>query len=132
MAALYQGYRTLAMEPDELITSIHLPLAHPDDITHFRKVGTRLAQAISKVVLAVRLRRAAGLVSEARVAFGSVAAMPIRCPAVESALVGGPVDPGVAGRIGRDISPIDDIRSTAQYRMAVAERTLRSALAGMR
>jgi xanthine dehydrogenase iron-sulfur cluster and FAD-binding subunit A len=94
-------------------------------------VGTRLAQSISKVILAVRLRVDGEMVVEARVALGSVAPIPMRAPSVESALVGGVIDPKAADRVSRDITPIDDIRSTQAYRMAVATRTLRSCLESM-
>tara|TARA_B100001250_G_scaffold405953_1_gene424239 strand:+ start:41 stop:442 length:402 start_codon:yes stop_codon:yes gene_type:complete len=132
MAALYTGYRSLAMEADELITWIHLPPRHPNDRTHFRKVGTRQALAISKVILAVRLRVDEGVVVEARVAVGSVGPCPMRSPAVETALVGHSIDPNMADRISRDITPIDDVRSTAAYRMAVSKRVLRSCLRGLK
>ena len=63
--------------------------------------------------------------AEARVALGSVAATPVRCPTVEATLVGKPVDPAAADALDADISPIDDVRSTASYRMSVARRILR-------
>jgi CO/xanthine dehydrogenase FAD-binding subunit len=125
---LYRGYRQLAMEPDELITWVHLPPAHDQDRTHFRKVGTRLAQAISKVVMAIRIRVDNQIVTEARVAMGSVAPIPLRCTHVEEALVGGPVDAAVSNVLSRDIAPIDDIRSTEAYRNGTAQRILASAL----
>lgn len=126
MADLYTGYRALSLKPDELITAIHLPLRHAGDRQHFRKVGTRMAQSISKVMLGARVRIEGGVVSQARIAFGSVAATPIRVPAVEAALVGKPVDPAAADRL--QIKPIDDIRSTAAYRNSVARRILRRIL----
>ena len=64
MSSLYTGYRTLAMKPDELITRVAIPRPHDHDVTHYRKVGTRLAQAISKVVLGGRLRIENGVVTE--------------------------------------------------------------------
>lgn len=124
-SSMFTGYRTLAMAPDELITRVSIPRPHDADHTHYRKVGTRLAQAISKVVLGGRLRVEGGVVTEARVAFGSVAATPVRCPTVEAALTGAPVDPAAVDQLGADISPIDDVRSTATYRMSVARRILR-------
>ncbi len=131
MAELYTGYRALALEPDELVTEVRLPAPNPADLTHYRKVGTRLAQAISKVVLGGRLRVEGGVVTEARIAFGSVAATPIRCAATEAALVGKPVDPTAADVVLRDITPIDDVRSTADYRRSVARNILRSWLASL-
>jgi CO/xanthine dehydrogenase FAD-binding subunit len=126
MAFLYKGYRQLNMEPDEIVVGVLLPEPHAGDQTHYRKVGTRLAQAISKVVMGARVRIVDGVVTEARVAFGSVAPTPIRCPTVEEALVGRPVDPQVARLVAEDIVPIDDIRSTGSYRSQVAANVLKS------
>jgi CO/xanthine dehydrogenase FAD-binding subunit len=123
---LFTGYRQIDMAPDELVTAIFLPHLHAVDQVHYRKVGTRLAQAISKVVLGARVRLEGGVVTEARVAFGSVAATPVRCPQVEAALVGRGVDPEVVRVLAEDITPIDDIRSTAEYRLRVAANVLRS------
>ncbi|MFN3197206.1 MAG: FAD binding domain-containing protein [Bradymonadia bacterium] len=131
MAELYVGYRTLAIEADELLTAIWLPARHVADHTHFRKVGTRLAQAISKVMFGGRARIEGGIVTEARVAFGSVAATTVRCSAVEAALVGKAPDAAAADLLRNDITPIDDVRSTADYRMAVATRTLRAWLSSL-
>ncbi|MCA9537430.1 MAG: xanthine dehydrogenase family protein subunit M [Myxococcales bacterium] len=128
---LYTGYRKLALAPDELITAVHLPTPHAADHTHFRKVGTRLAQAISKVILGGRLRIEGGVVTDARVAFGSVAPVPVRARAVEKALLGKPVDVAAADAVSADIQPIDDVRSTAEYRLSVARRVLRSWLASL-
>lgn len=128
MDDLYTGYRRLSVAPDELIVAVHLPLRHAGDRQHYRKVGTRMAQSISKVVLGARIRVEEGVVTEARIAFGSVAAVPLRAKAVEAALVGKPVDPAAADQVFADISPIDDIRSTADYRNAVARRVLRRIL----
>ncbi|MFN7145655.1 MAG: FAD binding domain-containing protein, partial [Myxococcota bacterium] len=119
-ADFFLGYRKTALAPDELLTRVHLPARDERDLLHYRKVGTRLAQAISKVVLAGRLRVEEGVVTEARVAFGSVAPTPIRARHVESALVGRPVDRAAADAVADDIAPIDDIRSTAEYRRRVA------------
>ena len=124
MAYLYSGYRQMNIEPDELVVGICLPESHSCDVTYYRKVGTRLAQAISKVVMGARVRLQDGLVTEARVAFGSLGPTPLRCSAVEEAMVGKPVDPQVARLVAEDIQPIDDIRSTAEYRTRVANRIL--------
>ena len=125
---MWLAYRTTALKADELITRVWVPLPDQADKMHFRKIGTRQAQAISKVVLAARLRIESGLVSEARVALGSVMPTPVRAPSVERALIGKPVDVNAANQLDRDIHPIDDVRSTATYRLMVARRTLRSFL----
>jgi CO/xanthine dehydrogenase FAD-binding subunit len=121
----WTGYRTVNLRPDELVIAVHITPDHSDHI-HYRKVGTRLAQAISKVVLAGRLRVEDGIVTQARVALGSVAPVPKRLPQVEAALQGGPIDPAAADHVAADIAPIDDIRSTASYRSTVATRVVRS------
>ena len=98
----------------------------------FRKVGTRRAQAISVVVMAVAWRwgedDARGTWRDVRVALGSVAPMPIRARATEAALEGAPPTAEVAAvaaaTLAAEIAPIDDVRSTAVYRRAVAGRVL--------
>jgi CO/xanthine dehydrogenase FAD-binding subunit len=106
----YTGYRRTVRRPDELIVRIELDV--PRGRQQFRKVGTRAAQAISKVVMA-----AIG----PRVAFGSVAPTVIRARSLEAWLAGGGRDPDEARRmVERDLRPIDDVRSTAEYRRRVA------------
>lgn len=134
MEKLYTGYRTLSTQPDELITRVFVPAISSNDRVHFRKVGTRLAQAISKVILGGRLRIEWGLVSQARLAFGSVAAVPLRVHGAEAAMVGLPVREGIPRALKAletDIKPIDDVRSTAEYRRKVAAGVLRAWLETM-
>ena len=120
----WTGYRQNALQPNELLIAVHIaPKA--DDLLHFRKVGTRMAQAISKVVLGGRVRLEGGEIVEARVALGSVAATPVRLLSVEAALVAG-AGLDAADDVMKDITPIDDIRSTSTYRMSVAKRIVRS------
>jgi xanthine dehydrogenase small subunit len=93
----------------------------------FRKVGTRRAQSISKVVMAVAWQ-GDGPWREVRVALGSVAATPIRAAATEAALDGRAPNPETADRaaeiLAGELTPIDDVRSTAEYRRLVAARVL--------
>lgn len=131
LAAFYRGYKRVDLAGDELIVAVWLPKRDANDRVHFRKVGTRMAQSISKVVLGARVRIEGGVVTEARIGWGSVAATPVRSRAVEAALVGRAVDPGAAAKVRDDITPIDDVRSTAGYRLAVAERVLRRWLASI-
>ena len=125
----FMGYRKTALAADELILRIRLPLPAGRDL-RFRKVGTRRAQAISKVVMAAAWRDhgAASGWSDVRVALGSVAATPIRARATEAALEGQRPTPEVADRaaeaLAAEIQPIDDVRSTADYRRLVAARIL--------
>jgi xanthine dehydrogenase small subunit len=126
----FTGYRQTALAPDELILHVEIPLPTGRHV-RFRKVGTRRAQAISKVVMALAWREprtsSAGW-SEVRIALGSVAPTPIRAAATERVLEGAGPTPEVADRaaetLAAELSPIDDIRSTADYRRVVAARVL--------
>ncbi len=129
-AAFFTGYRRTALAADELLVAVRFPLPAGREV-RYRKVGTRRAQAISKVVLAVSWRRAdaSGAWSDVRVAYGSVAPVPIRAPRAEAVLEGAVPSPDLAGRAAAaaeaDVRPIDDVRSTAEYRRAVSGRILR-------
>lgn len=113
----YTGYRKTVVQPDELITAVEIqPI---DGAQWFRKVGTRAAQAISKVVMAaVRAKRP-------RIAFGSVGPTVVRVPATEAALEAGVSIDEAVRVLENEIRPIDDVRSTAEYRRTVAGNLLR-------
>lgn len=130
---LYRGYRDLALEPDELITAVTVPFPPARSLAFFRKVGTRRAQSISKVVLCGLLRVArGGAVDLARIALGSVAPVPLRARRAEQALLGTKPSATAAtaarAALMEDIAPIDDIRSDAAYRRAVAGNMLEQLL----
>ena len=114
------GYRQTALREGEIITRIRLPTPPLGSRQAFRKIGTRQAQAISKVVAAVLLDVKEGRVAEYRLAAGSVAAVPIRLSEVEEAIIGREADAETAEFAGRSaaaaVDPIDDVRSTAEYR----------------
>jgi CO/xanthine dehydrogenase FAD-binding subunit len=115
------GYRKTQLAPDELIVAAHLPATTAK--LAWRKVGTRRAQSISKVMGASAIELRDGVVTEARVALGAVADRPIRVRAVEDAVRGlRPRDAADAARaaLRSAIAPIDDIRSTSAYRREVA------------
>jgi CO/xanthine dehydrogenase FAD-binding subunit len=124
----FVDYRKTALAADELILQVRFPLP-PGRQVRFRKVGTRRAQAISKVVLALAWRDlGARAWSDVRVALGSVAATPIRAAATEAVLEGARPTPQVvdlaAETLAQELRPIDDVRSTADYRRTVAARVL--------
>jgi xanthine dehydrogenase small subunit len=127
-ASLYSGYRRLAIEPDELIVAVTLPPRPAGTVELFRKVGTRAAQSISKVVFAGVLRPArGGVVDHARLAWGSVAPTPVRSAAAEAALLGArAADAGGAAlaALEGELAPIDDIRSDREYRVSVSRALL--------
>jgi xanthine dehydrogenase small subunit len=115
-SALYTGYRRSVVRADELIAAIEVPEVRGRQ--WFRKVGTRAAQAISKVVMA------AVAADQPRIALGSVAPTVVRLPSTEAALAAG-ASIAEAQRILLDeIAPIDDMRSTAEYRRRVAANLL--------
>jgi CO/xanthine dehydrogenase FAD-binding subunit len=132
-ADFWVAYRRTALAPDELILRIRIPVAGGRE-ARFRKIGTRRAQAISKVVIALAWRErgvsgASGRAwSDVRVALGSVADRPIRARATEAILDGAAPTPetadAAAAVLAAEIAPIDDVRSTADYRRAVAARVL--------
>lgn len=127
-AAFHQGYKKMDLAPDELLYRILLPKPTGRTFHFYRKVGTRQAQAISKLCLAAYARIADGVVAEFRVGLGSVAPMPVRAPRAEALITGKalgalPIAEARAALL-QDISPIDDIRSTAHYRQVVTQNVL--------
>jgi len=117
--AFYTGYRRTVMRSDELIVAFELPRIHGRQ--WFRKVGTRAAQAISKIVMA-GVGPAAG--DPARIALGSVAPTVLRATRTEELLARGSSIADAQRALAADIAPIDDIRSTADYRRRVATNLL--------
>ena len=136
----HQGYKKMDLQPGELIARVHMPprpivRQKPDAVSwrdYYRKVGTRRAQAISKVCFAGSLEIDAGVVKEVRIALGSVAPTVIRARRTEEALRGRRLDAAAIDDARRallsEIAPIDDIRSTARYRARVAVNLLREFL----
>jgi xanthine dehydrogenase small subunit len=124
-------YRKTLLAQDELIERVLIPLPAPS-LQVFRKVGTRAAQAISKVVLGLGCYRNGDRLTNVRLAMGSIAAVPTRLRDVEALLESEPLSPpladGAAALVAQTISPIDDVRSTADYRRHVASTTVRRLL----
>ena len=112
----YTAYRKTVMRGDELIVAIEIPRVAGRQ--WFRKVGTRAAQAIAKVTLAGVGGRSP------RVALGSVAPTVVRAPRTEAHLQAGGSVADAARLLQEEISPIDDVRSTAEYRRRVAANLL--------
>lgn len=124
----HTGYKQLQMRADELIGRVHLPRMQKRGKQYYRKVGTRRAQAISKVCFAGAGCAVGGRISSVRIALGSVAATVLRAVETEKMLLGEKASSAVLKRaqetLGREISPIDDMRSTANYRRRVAQNLL--------
>jgi CO/xanthine dehydrogenase FAD-binding subunit len=133
--SFHTGYRKTALGSGEIVARVRLPYLPAGMVQAFRKVGTREAQAISKVVVAMVGRVEEGRIAELRLAAGSVAAMPIRLAAAEAAARGARAEPEAAERAGRaaagEVSPIADVRSTAEYRAHALERVVRRLVLGL-
>ena len=120
----HTGYKQMIMRPDELLARIRLPRASTEVRHYYRKVGTRKAQAISKVCFAATARIDEDTMADVRIVLGSIAPVPLRCVRTEDALRGvklnrSSIDQAQAALTG-EIVPIDDIRSTKDYRLKVS------------
>ena len=114
----YTGYRTSVRTPDELITAIEIPRVIGTQF--WRKVGTRRAQAISKIMVA------AVRGPEVRIAFGSVAPTVVLAKKTAAVLSAGGTIAAAQAALRAEIAPIDDVRSTGEYRAAVAANLVAS------
>ena len=130
------GYKQMDIHADELLRAIHLPRTAKGLRHYYRKVGTRKAQAISKTCFAGVGRMADGKIAEVRIAVGSVAPVPLRCTKTESALLNQPIDADTMAAanaaLTKEISPIDDLRSTRNYRLRVSLNLLEDFLRTLR
>ena len=126
--AFHIGYKETQLQPGELISRVRLPRSPWRWKESYRKVGTRKAQAISKVCFAARMRFEEGAVADIRIALGSVAPLPLRCFQTEALMRGAKVNTATlkAARemLSAELSPIDDFRSTEVYRRTVAGNLL--------
>jgi CO/xanthine dehydrogenase FAD-binding subunit len=124
----HTGYKKMRIASNELLRSIRLPRGMRAWRQYYRKVGTRNAQAISKVCFAGTASMEAGTISDVRIALGSIAPVVLRAVKTENTLRGKQIDAETiaAARetLLEDIAPIDDIRSTARYRVRVAQNLL--------
>lgn len=128
-AEFHTGYKRLDLRPGELLGAIRLPRDKQGWRQFYRKVGTRKAQAISKVCFAgAILTDGNSTVRDIRIALGSVAPTTVRCFAAEESLRGAKLTPETTAQaqaaLAGEIRPIDDIRSNAGYRLRVAQNVL--------
>lgn len=132
-ADFHTGYKTTRRDPSELIAAVIVPRRPqgPAPIHTYRKVGTRKAQAIAKVGIAVTLQMDGDTVAQCAIGMSSVAAVPLACRATAAALQGrslrDAIDDAVRA-LAAEIRPIDDVRSTGAYRRKVAENLWRDVL----
>ncbi len=132
----HTGYKQMILRPDELLTRIHLKRT-PHSLHHYyRKVGTRKAQAISKVCFAGLSRIEDDRILHMRIVLGSVAPVPLRCVRTEAVLQNKRIDQALIeaarSELAREIAPINDIRSTGRYRLRVSLNLLEDFLLNSR
>jgi CO/xanthine dehydrogenase FAD-binding subunit len=133
----FVGYRQTALAPDELLLRVELPTqsAERGEKLLYRKVGTRRAQSISRILLAVRATVMGRELHKVRLAAGCVAPVPLRCRAAEQALEGKRLDPAVLSSardaLEADIRPIDDVRGTAEYRRDASANVMEQLLSAL-
>ena len=126
------SYKKTVLRPNELVHSVTVPRDFSGYRQYIRKVGTRNALAISKIALAGLSRLDGNKITDIRLGAASLTDRPVRCSATEAALLGksvGPEHVDATVRAGRaalasETHTIDDIRSTAKYRAAVAGNLL--------
>jgi CO/xanthine dehydrogenase FAD-binding subunit len=124
----WSGYKQMDLHSGELIRRIRLPREKSGWKQYYRKVGTRRAQAISKVCFAGAALVDAGRVVDVRIALGSVAPTVLRAVETEEILRGERLSPAILRAaqevLAGEIAPIDDMRSTSRYRRRVAQNLL--------
>jgi CO/xanthine dehydrogenase FAD-binding subunit len=132
----HTGYKQMNLRADELLARIRLPRTTAELQHYYRKVGTRKAQAISKVCFAAVGRIEAGRLADVRIALGSVAPIVLRCKQTENTIRGKDLDEAnvrlAREALMREIAPIDDVRSTADYRLRVTANLLVDFLVNIR
>jgi len=124
----HTGYKRNALAADELLYAIHLPRRFGKHTQYLRKVGTRRAMAIAKVALGATALLDNNLIKEIRLGAASLAPYPARLLQTEAALLGRKVTSetmqAARAALLAEVQPIDDIRSTAEYRRRVAANLL--------
>lgn len=129
------GYRRTVLEPDELLAAVWIrPRRDRAARMYYRKVAARAAQGLSKLVFAAVAELHEGRHRNVRLAFGCAGPTTLRARSAEQRAEGEPpsssLGRAVAELLPRDLAPIDDARSTADYRLRVARNLVCEFLAG--
>jgi xanthine dehydrogenase small subunit len=132
VAAFYRGYKQVDLQAGEYLRTIDIPEHERWSDLVAIKISKRHEDDISSVMGAFVLPRTAGRLVGVRIAFGGMAATPVRLPTVEQVLEGNALDAlatdAAVAELRRTLHPIDDVRASAEYRLAMAESLLRKAL----
>ena len=125
----FVAYRETALRPGEFVRAIRLPLLKPNELFRTYKLSRRYDQDISAVCGAFKIVRDGEVITEARIAYGGMAATPRRAPAAEAVLVGRKWDQSAsaaaAAALANDYQPITDFRGSANYRLTAAANLIR-------
>jgi xanthine dehydrogenase small subunit len=132
MNEFYRGYRQTVLQDDEYIAGIRIPKRSLNSFARFYKSSKRIEDDISSVMGAFLFQGDGSKITAARIAFGGMAATPVCLPGIEDFLVGKTVNEGlladVSEAIGEAMSPLTDVRASAEYRAAMARSMLERAL----
>lgn len=124
VAQFISGPGRTALLPGEVLAAVHVPLPAPNAVQHFEKVGRRQAMAIAVASLAAMLVLEGNVIRDIQLAFGSVGPTILRCPAAETLLTGQQLCreqlTAAANLVRAAVSPISNVRATADYRRLVA------------
>ena len=124
----YRGYKTLDLQPDEIITRVVIPLPSEGDTLRLYKVSKRSHLDISSFTAAMLMRRTNGRIDSMRIAYGGVAPVVLRLPKTEEFLAGRAFARETfaeAGEIARgEVAPISDVRGSRDFRLQLAENVL--------
>ena len=136
LAEFITGVRRTALAPDEIVTAVRIPDPGPAARSHFLKLGSRSYLVISIAMVHVMLiADPPGRVADARIAIGACSPVACRLSALERELIGHPFDTSLADRVREEhfapLSPIDDVRATAAYRLEAAREMTRRAIAAI-
>lgn len=126
-ARFHTGYKQMNIAPEEIISRLRLPRSSKKWKQYYRKVGTRRAQAISKVCFAGIAEIADGKIRDIRIALGSVAPTVLRCVKTEAILLNSTGSSRIEDaqeQVAAEMSPVNDFRSNAKYRTRVTQNLL--------
>lgn len=129
----YHGYKQTDLKPNEYICAIMINREKLLDFHRFYKISKRMEDDISSVFFAIRLKTQSDKITEARIAYGGMAATPVRVSQSEAELIGHSIhdqhaiDNAITA-IKQQLTPMSDVRASAQYRLEMAANLLTKAL----
>lgn len=128
----YLGYKKTVLNPNEYIISLQLPSENLQHFHRFYKVSKRIEDDISSVMVAIRLNIENATITTARIAYGGMAATPVRMQDAEKCLQGADIQSDKAldnaiASLKKHLHPLSDVRASSQYRLNIAINLLHKA-----